>query len=180
MAALLSCAGMTTDEIRLSIESATRYLREHPEQARYTDPVATAKREDGLRFRVDGPNGRLVFTDMSKSVGGKESAPSPGWLLRAAHASCDATLIAMRAAQQGVVLDELEVTVDGESDDRGLLGIDDTIPAGPLSTRTRVSVSARGVSAERLREIVEWAEAHSPVEDSVRRAVPCKVEIQVE
>ncbi len=65
------------------------------------------------------------------------SAPSPGWLLRAAEASCVATLITMRAAMLGIDLDTLEVTVDSVSDDRGLLGVDDTVPAGPADRPRR-------------------------------------------
>jgi uncharacterized OsmC-like protein len=60
---------------------------------------------------------------MSTGVGGAATAPSPGWLLRASHVACDATLIAMRAAEEGVELSRLEVAVDSESDDRGILGM---------------------------------------------------------
>ena len=116
---------------------------------------------------------------MPKAIGGGGSAPSPGWLLRAALANCDATVISMRAAQLGVALTTLEVTVDSESDDRGLLGMDDTIPAGALSMRTRVRIGATSVAPEHLREIVEGAEAHSPVGDAVRRAVPSKTEVEI-
>jgi uncharacterized OsmC-like protein len=116
---------------------------------------------------------------MPKAVGGGGSAPSPGWLLRAALANCDATVIAMRAAQLGVALTTLEVTVDSESDDRGLLGMDGTISAGPLSMRTRVRIGAQGVAAKDLRDIVEWAEAHSPVGDALRRAVPSRTEVEI-
>ena len=52
----------------------------------------------------------------------------------------------MRAAQLGVTLSTLEVTVDSESDDRGLLGMDDTISAGPLNVRARVRIGASGVN----------------------------------
>jgi hypothetical protein len=57
--------------------------------------------------------------------------------------------------------------------------MDDTVPAGPLSLRTRVRIGATGVAAERLREIVKWAEAHSPLADLVRRVVPSRTEIEV-
>jgi uncharacterized OsmC-like protein len=99
--------------------------------------------------------------------------------LRAAIASCDATLIAMRAAQEGVSLSAVEVTVDSESDDRGILGLDDATPAGPLSARVAVSISGDG-SDEQLRSIVAWAHEHCPVTDAVSRAVPVKLEIRNE
>ena len=169
---------MTTEHIGQSIENAIGYLSEHPDEARYTDSSVTAVIE-GLKSRVEGPDGATVVSDMPKGVGGEDSAPSPGWLLRAAIASCDATVIAMRAAQEGIELSTLEVTVDSESDDQGLLGMDDAVPAGPLSTRIRVKVAAEGVSPERLREIVEWADRHSPVSDAVQRAVPTTVEVEI-
>jgi uncharacterized OsmC-like protein len=170
---------MSNDKIRESITGAIAYLVDHPDEARYRDSAATAVIEEGLRCRVEGPAGRLAVTDMPGSVGGAGSAPSPGWLARAAQASCDATVIAMRAAQEGITLKLLEVTVDSESDDRGLLGADDSIPAGPLSARIRVRIAAEGVEAQRLRQLVEWADHHSPVTDGVRRAIPTTVEVEV-
>jgi uncharacterized OsmC-like protein len=169
---------MPSDHIRESIENAKQYLSEHPDEAQYTDQPATAVIEEGLRCRVEHAVGSVVVTDMPKGVGGEGSAPSPGWLARAAQASCDATVIAMRAAELGITLQSLEVTVDSESDDRGLLGMDDAVPAGPLSARIRVRIAAEGVDPQRLRELVEWADRHSPVSDAIRRTVPTTVEVE--
>ncbi len=166
-------------EIRKSIDAAITYLAGHPNEARYVDKGATAVIEEGLRCRATGPEGAVLVSDMPAAVGGGGAAPSPGWLLRAALANCDATVIAMRAAHEGVTLTTLEVTVDSESDDRGLLGMDDSIPSGPLSVRTRVRIGADDAAPDRLREVVEWAEVHSPVADAIGRAVPKKVEIEV-
>jgi len=114
---------MSENHIQQSIEGVIKYLSEHPDECRYTDKTATAVVEEGLRCRAEGASGATLISDMPKAIGGGGAAPSPGWLFRAALANCDATLIAMRAAQTGVTLTTLEVTVDSESDDRGLLGI---------------------------------------------------------
>jgi len=169
---------MGAEDIRAAIEGAVGYLTEHPDEARYTDSAAVAVIEDGLRVRVTGPEGASVVTDMPKSVGGGGTAPSAGWLLRAAEAACVATLLAMRAAQMGVALDSVEVTVDSESDDRGILGIDPSVPAGPLSGRVAVRVGAPRVDAAEIERLVQWAVDHCPVVDAVRRAVPVTVEIE--
>lgn len=52
--------------------------------------------------------------------------------------------------------------MDSESDDLGILGINDEIPAGPLSVSARVSLGSTDSDVAKLREIVEWADAHCP------------------
>ena len=165
--------------IAKAIAEARSYLTANPTEARYRDGPATASIEDGLRVRVVGPDGASLVTDMVTGIGGGGSAPSPGWMFRAAYASCVATLIAMRGAQEGWSLSGLEVAVDSESDDRGILGIDQSVPAGPLSIRVAVSASAGGVDASSVRAAIEDAVAKCPVHDAVVRAVPVDVDVQV-
>ena len=164
------------ETIRNAIETASGYLREHPDAATSTDAAAAAVHEDGLRFRIEGPKGQ-VTSDMAKSVGGGETAPTPAWLLRAALASCDATLVAMEAARDGVELTDLTVTVDSESDFRGILGVDDTIHPGPRAVRVRIELAAPNATEDHLREIVQRAESRSPVRDAVMREVSMSTEI---
>lgn len=170
---------MTQAHIRQSIEGVMQFYAEHPGKALSTDKAAVAVIQEGLRCKTEGPNGAVVVSDMPEGVGGGGAAPTPGWLLRAALASCDATVIAMRAAQLGIVLTSLEVSVDSVSDNRGLLGVGDGVPAGPLGMRVRVRLAADEVSPEQLRQLVQWAESHSPVGDALRRAIPCSTEIEV-
>ena len=170
---------MGSPHIRSALEKASRYLTEHPEEATATDSEATATLVDGLVVRVTGSDGAEITTDMVPSVGGTASAPSPGWLLRAAEASCVATLIAMRAAMLDVALDSLEVTVDSVSDDRGLLGLQDGVPAGPISGRVRVRLTSAGAEAAQLEEIARWGVEHCPVCDALERAVPITTEVVI-
>ena len=121
-----------------------------------------------------------MHTDMVTSVGGENSAPSPGWMLRAATASCVATLIAMKAALDEVELGDVEVTVDSQSDDLGILGIDEGVPAGPLSVSVRVKLAAPGTDPEELRELVTWAHDHCPLCDLTKRAVPITLETEIQ
>jgi uncharacterized OsmC-like protein len=164
------------ESIRNAIETASGHLREHPDAAIGTDAAATAVREEGLRVRVEGPRGQVI-TDMSESVGGGATAPTPGWLLRAALASCDATVVTQEAARDGIELTDLTVTVESESDFRGVLGVDDTVHPGPLAVRVRIEVQARDATEDQLREVVERAESRSPVRDAIARAVSMTTEI---
>jgi uncharacterized OsmC-like protein len=164
------------ESIRNAIDTASGYLREHPEAAAGTDAPATAVREEGLRFRVEGPKGDLT-SDMSESVGGGATAPTPGWLLRAALAACDATLVAMEAAREGVELTDLKVTVESDSDFRGVLGVDGSVHPGPLAVRVRIELAADDAAEDQLGEIVRRAELHSPVRDALVREVSMTTEI---
>lgn len=168
-----------TRKIGTAIAGAIEYLTQHPDEARYTDSEAVASLDGGLHVTVRDPAGRTVETDMPKGVGGGETAPSAGWLFRAAIAACDTTLIAMRAAILDVDLTDVQVTIDSESNDHGILGIDESVPAGPLSVRTRVHVAAKDTEEQSLRDLVEWAIAHCPVCDATKRAVPMTIEIDV-
>jgi len=170
---------MSIERIRHSIAEVTKHLAEHPQDAQVQDAPAVAILESGLRCRAQGPGGASMVSDMPAAVGGGGDAPSPGWLLRAALANCDATLVAMRAAQLGIELKHLEVSVGSESDNRGVLGVDDAVPAGPLRVQVSFRLSADGVSERELRELVHWAEQHSPVGDALRRSVSMSSQILV-
>jgi uncharacterized OsmC-like protein len=169
---------MGASDIATAVVRARGFLENHPDRARYRDSEAVAIVEEGLTVRVDG-GAWSIRTDMTKGVGGGASAASPGWLLRAALASCIATLIIMRAAELGLELSDLRVTVDSESDDRGLLGGTDGIPAGPLSVRVVVSADTGGAEERTVREAIEWGFAHCPVCDALERPVPVEHVIEL-
>jgi uncharacterized OsmC-like protein len=164
-------------QIAESIAKARSALASKLEASPGQDRPASAVVEDGLRCRVEGGDGWAIVTDMPQAVGGTGAAPTPGWLMRAAWASCAATAIAMRAAELGISLTRLDVTAESESDMRGLLAVGDGIPPGPQSARLRVRIAADDADERRLRELVEWADRHSPVGDALRRAVPIELDV---
>jgi uncharacterized OsmC-like protein len=157
---------------------ASKYLTEHPDEARYRDSVAVAHAGPSLVVSVTGPGGESATTDMPTGIGGTATAPSPGWLLRAAAASCVASLVIIRAAATGLALGGVDVAVDSESDDRGILGLDDAIPAGALSMRVAVTIDAPGTDARTREDLVRWAVGRCPVTEGIGRAVPLELVIR--
>jgi uncharacterized OsmC-like protein len=150
--------------------SISETIRAHPEKARAKYAPATATLESGLKCRVTGPSGERIETDMPPALGGAGSGPNPGWFFRASLAACCSTVIAAQAARLGIHLAKLEVTVEGDGDNRGMLGFDDAISAGHSALRTSVRISAQGATSEQLEKLVQWAAAHSPVGCTVRDA----------
>lgn len=152
-----------TTPLETALRNISAVFRDQPEKARAKNAPATATLETGLRCRVSGPNGESIATDMPVALGGAASAPNPGWFMRASLAACNATVIAMGAAQRGVTLTSLQVTVSSESDSRGMLGLDEHVRPGMDRLQVRVKISGSGTRPDELRELVTWAIAHSPV-----------------
>jgi len=149
---------MNAPEIRQALDTLAAQMATDPAKARAKNASAVARLSAGLQCEVTGPHGARLTTDMPPAMGGAASAPNPGWLFRGSLAACTATVIAMRAAKLGVTLSALEVTVESESDNRGMLGLDETISAGLRNLRTKVRI-AGDAPAQTLREIAAWATA---------------------
>lgn len=170
---------MGASAIRDAVGKLSSTFAQQPDKARSKNPAATAVLEQDLKVHVTGAHGERVSTDMPPALGGSGSAPNPGWLLRASLASCHATMIALRAAQVGVTLTSLEVSVSSESDTRGLLGTEAGVSAALSGLRTHVKIGAGAATAAQLREIVQWADAHSPVGCTLRQSPTNTVDIDV-
>ena len=100
---------MTVTTIQTAIVKVEEYLYNQLEAGPRPDIRATAVVENGLRCCIRSPDGKAIHTDMPGAVGGTATANSPSWHLRAAIASCDATLLAMRAARLGIALETMSM-----------------------------------------------------------------------
>lgn len=174
---------MAMEHIAASLERVAAVVRRKPHAAVGEDSAASATWEGGLRASVQGDSGLRVLTDMPVEIGGEASAVTPGWLLRAALASCAVTRIAMAAAAEGIVLQTLRARASSRSDLRGLLGLPDAdgrpVPPGPLAMELHVSIGAPGVPAERLRALVEASGRCSPVACAVEQPLTVSTQVDV-
>ena len=111
------------------------------------------------------------------------TAPTPGWLLRTALASCAVTRIAMEAAARGITLATLEAHATSRSDLRGLVGVaaadGSAVPAGPLAMDLHVRIGAPGVDADTLRALVAAMAGCSPVTCAVEQPLAVGLHIDV-
>jgi uncharacterized OsmC-like protein len=169
---------MSNGKIREAVENVEEYYRTTANPGPQADIPATAVIEEGLRCRIESPDGRAIYTDMPTSIGGSASANSPGWHLRAALASCDATLLAMRAARTGIELDSIEVRVEASSDGRGML-LDDGVSPASSDMCIYFRIGTGGASREQIEALIAWVEEHSPVGNDVARALEPRSEIEM-
>ena len=105
---------------------------------------------------------------------GSDTGPNPAEALLHALAACLTTTLVYVAAARKVRLTEVESTLEGEMDVRGCLGISDEFRNG--FTAIKVTFKVKGdAPAEKLREVVERAQARSAVFDMVSHGVPVEV-----
>jgi uncharacterized OsmC-like protein len=174
---------MTKEDIAAAVQRVESVLQRRPATGIHDDAPATARWQAGLRVVACHANGTQILTDMPTELGGSGDKITPGWLFRAGLASCLTTCIAMDASTEGIDLAALEVLVTSRSDLRGLFGMADSmgvpVGAGPNEIQIQVRISAAGVSAERLRLLVEDSDRCSPVSAAAREAVPVALRIEV-
>jgi uncharacterized OsmC-like protein len=105
---------------------------------------------------------------------GVDTGPNPAEALLHALAACLTTTLVYVAAARKVRLTEVESTLEGDMDVRGALGISDEVRNG--FTAIKVTFKVKGEApAEKLREIVDRAQARSAVFDMVSNGVPVEV-----
>jgi uncharacterized OsmC-like protein len=105
---------------------------------------------------------------------GSDTGANPAEYLLHALAACLTTSLVYVAAARGVRLTEVESYLEGDMDVRGCLGLSDEVRNG--FDRIRVSFRVRGdAPADKLREVVERAQARSAVFDMVSHGVPVEV-----
>ncbi len=168
---------MAVSSISAAVQRVEDTFTKKPGLALQPDTPAHAVLTAGLAIEVRDPHGHVVHTDLPAVMGGGGDEAAPGWLLRAGLASCTATVIAMRAERLGIRLDRLEVSAHSRSDARGLLGLGDAVPPGPLDVDLQIRLEAAGVAPQVLADLAAWADAHSPVTDALRRALQVRVTV---
>jgi uncharacterized OsmC-like protein len=162
-----------------ALEALAKTIQENSNKAQARYAPARATIQGGFKCQVKGPSGEHIETDMPLAMGGSAAGPNPGWFFRASFAACCSTVIAMQAARLGIKVTKIEVTVGGNGDQRGLLGLDDNVSAAHTEIRTDVQISAENATPEQLKEVVNWALEHSPVGRTVRDAPMTVVNIVV-
>lgn len=172
---------MSLEHVAQAMERVAAVLRKRPSAAMKDDAPATASWQGGVRVTASHPAGAQVTTDLPPELGGAGSGVPPGWLVRAAAASCAVTRIVMSAAAQGIALERVEATMGSRSDLRGLLGVPgedgaDVSPA-PFDLRLQVHVAAPGVPRDTLEALVANSCRHSPVNAALETALPIRVEL---
>ena len=113
-----------------------------------------------------------VFTNGEPPVllGANEGANPVEFLLHAL-AGCVTTTTVLHAAARGIRVDSISTRLSGRIDLQGLLGLDPAVPSGYESIQIDMKIEA-DCSEDELDDLLQFAEGHSPVCNTVCRPVP--------
>jgi uncharacterized OsmC-like protein len=120
--------------------------------------------------------GAFEFTNGEPPVllGNNEGANPVEFLLHAL-AGCVTTTTVLHASARGIEIEALSTRLVGDLDIQGLLALGD-VPAGYKGIRIEMDIKAKNASDEELDDLLQFAQAHSPVCNTVCRPVPVVVE----
>jgi uncharacterized OsmC-like protein len=117
--------------------------------------------------------------DHPKVLVGTDNAPTPVEFLLHGLAGCLTAGIANIAAARGVTLREVQSTVEGNIDLRGILGLSKEVRNGYSDIRVTFSIKG-DAPAETLRAIVDQSRARSAVFDVLTNGVPVAITVNAD
>jgi uncharacterized OsmC-like protein len=114
--------------------------------------------------------GRAIYqAEAHKGVGGAGAGACSGDLLLGALAACAQITCQMVAAAMGIPTEKIEVTVEGDLDLRGTLGISKDVPVGFESIQLHFDVAAPSATPEQISALKEKTEQYCVVMQTLTR-----------
>src|SRR5919202_3471685 len=165
-ATICSRKGSYLWRMTLDLRSVQRPLkkryRDEPGSSRITLEAKASRQDTPISCSVDV--GRAVYeAGAHKGVGGTGEVACSGDLLLGALAACAQVTCQMVAEAMGIETERIEVTVRGEMDLAGTLGISQDVPVGFETISTTFDVAAPGATQEQLENLRRKTEQYCVV-----------------
>ncbi len=133
-------------------------------KAQHTPTTYVVGREHGRHERT-----YTMSTDEPKEILGQDTGISPAETLLSALAACLSAGYAAAAATMGIDLEEVSFEITGKGNLSGFMAIGQERP-GLTDVRVKALVKS-SAPKEKLQELHEFVNAHSPIWDSISRPV---------
>jgi uncharacterized OsmC-like protein len=159
--------GGMTFHLRETQRPLKQQYRQEPGSALITLTARGVQGDLPIACNVD--LGRAVYEAQAHAgVGGAGTGACSGDLLLGALAACAQITMQMVAEAMGITTEQIEVTVEGDLDLKGTLGIDPTAPVGFSAIRTKIAIVAPAATPEQLAALREKAEKYCVVLSTLR------------
>jgi uncharacterized OsmC-like protein len=142
--------------------------RQDPKSSRITLTASGRQADAPIACSVD--LGRAIYDAQAhKGVGGAGTGACSGDLLLGALAACAQITCQMVAAAMGIPTEGIDVTVEGDLDLSGTLGISKEAPVGFESIRVIFDVRAPGATPEQLSALRAKTEQYCVVMQTLQK-----------
>ena len=160
-------------DIRALQKPFKEQYRRDPASSRITLTAQGGETGTPLSCSVD--IGRAIYqAEAHKGVGGSGTAACSGDLLLGALAACAQLTCQLVATAMGIATNHIEVTVSGDMDLQGTLGISKEVKVGFEAIRVQFDVQAPNATAEQLTALREKTEQYCVVMQTLMQ--PPKIE----
>src|SRR5256885_13060540 len=137
-------------DIRTLQNPLKEQYRRDPSTSRITLTAKGSENKTPLSCSVDIGHA-LYQAEAHKGVGGTGTAACSGDLLLGVLAACAQLTCQLVATAMGVPTQRIDVTVDGDMDLSGTLGISKEVPVGFEAIRVRFNIDAPQATADQIR-----------------------------
>ncbi|MGA9153004.1 MAG: OsmC family protein [Candidatus Nitrosopolaris sp.] len=153
-------------------------MRNQPEMAKATFSVksewnggfsVTCSSKD---FRSGGKNiernkeYRMQY-DFPNRLSGKDSGPTVCEVCMGSLAACLTQTIVSHASSRGIMIDSINIDVEGDVDLRGFTGISNDVRPGAQQFRVNMNIKSNSASKEQINELREIGKRFSPAFDTL-------------
>jgi uncharacterized OsmC-like protein len=163
----------------LDLRSVQRPLkkkyRDEPESSRITLEARASQQDTPISCSVDV--GQAVYeAEAHAGVGGTGEVACSGDLLLGALAACAQVTCQMVAESMRIETERIEVTVTGEMDLAGTLGVSEEVPVGFESIRTSFDIVAPEATDEQLEKLRHSTEQYCVVYQTLANSAELQTE----
>jgi uncharacterized OsmC-like protein len=142
--------------------------RRDPDTSRITLRAQGSQTTTPITCSVD--IGRAIYqAEAHSGVGGPGTGACSGDLLLGALAACAQITCQMVATAMGIPTRSIQVTVEGDLDLRGTLGLSSDVPVGFENIRVRFDMDAPEATPEQLNKLREKTEQYCVVMQTLTR-----------
>ena len=125
--------------------------------------------------RTERAQALTVDADQPVFLAGENTAPNAVEHYLNSLVSCMSTTVVAHASVQGITIEALDISAEGEMDARGFFGVSDGVNRGYNNVNVEIRAKT-SVDEETLRKLISY----SPVYEMVSRAIPVEVNIIIE
>ncbi len=165
-----------TDRTKTAMERSIEAVTKRPVVGRLTEFMQIDVAPNGCCSIRDGD--ATMTIDLPEAFGGGGATNSAGFHARAALGACLAQGYYVWAAVLGVQIDHLSIEIHADSDNRGFLGIDDSVVRSYSGVRYVVNIDSPAPRAK-IEEVLDKSDDLDTVRDVFASAIPLEREIRV-